>query len=111
MRQPERIEEAGVVLHLEVDVAPEQRAKFLDFCRRAFPVYESVGGTKMALYEDKSNPNRFDEVGCYETLADYQRGEDAIRNDPVQSALIKEWRTLLRASPKVSIFVRKELDP
>ena len=85
-----RIEEATVVLHLEIEIAEENRSKFFDFCRRAFPIYESVGGCKMALYENKSNPGRFDEVGYYKTLENYQRGEYAIKNDPLQSALIKE---------------------
>lgn len=35
---------------LEVEVLQESRAAFIDFCRRAFPVYESIGGTRMALY-------------------------------------------------------------
>ena len=107
-KPPDKIAEAKVVLHLEVEVEQKDRPRFLRFCRKAFPVYESVGGNRMALYEDRAKPGRFDEVGYYKTLADYRRSEAAIRNDPVQAALIKEWRSLLKAPPEVSVFVRKE---
>lgn len=103
---PERIDDAEIVLHLEIEVAPTNRERFLEFCRRAFPVYESVGGTKMALYEDRTVPGRFDEVGYYRSAEDYRRGEDAIRNDPAQSALIREWRALLKGPPKVTTLAR-----
>ncbi|MFI5360681.1 MAG: hypothetical protein ACHQ49_01825 [Elusimicrobiota bacterium] len=95
--------EADVVLTLAIDVSPEKRGLLLDFCRRAFPVYESVGGCAMALYEDASRPGRFNEVGYYLTMEDYRRGEDAIRNDPEQARLIAEWRSLLSAPPDVSV--------
>ncbi|MBI5594924.1 MAG: hypothetical protein HY928_02420 [Elusimicrobia bacterium] len=100
---------AEVVLHLLIEVAPEKRAAFLAFCRRAFPVYESGGGCRMALYEDLSAPGRFDEVGYYLTQADYERGEKAIQEDPAQAALIKEWRSLLKGPPKVSVVKRTPL--
>ncbi len=104
----EKIEEAEAILHLEVEVAQENRARFLDFCRKAFPVYESVGGTKMVLYEDKQKTGHFNEVAYYRTTADFQRSEDAIKNDPVQSALIKEWRSLLKNPPKVTSWFRAD---
>lgn len=100
---PERIKDAEVILHLEVGVAPEKRAKFLEFCRLAFPVYESVGGLRMELYEELSMPDRFDEVGYYRTLADYQRSEKALTEDPAQAALIAEWRALLTGPPTVRV--------
>lgn len=104
---PESIAEAEVVLHLEIEVAGKDRARFLDFCRRAFPVYESTGGCRMALYE--AAPGRFDEVGYYRTPADYRRGENAIKNDPAQAALIREWRALLKAPPRVAVYARRRL--
>lgn len=106
MSRPETIEEAGVVLHLEVEVAEGDRARFLDFCRRAFPVYESVGGCRMALYEDRSARGRFDEVGYYAAEGDLERAEAALRDDPTQAALIKEWRSLLKGAPKVTVYRR-----
>ena len=72
---------APVVLHLEIEVAPEKRDAFLAFCRKAFPVYEKTGGCRMVLYEDRSNPNRFDEVGYYDSMEDYDRSERAIEED------------------------------
>ena len=98
-----KITDAKVVLHLRIEVAPSKRAQFLAFCRKAFPVYESVGGCRMALYEDQMRPGHFDEVGYYETNADFRRGETAIRKDPVQAALIQEWRALLKSPPQVSV--------
>ena len=105
---PELIAQAEVVLHLNVEVSPENRERFLDFCRRAFPVYESVGGAAMALYEDLAAPGRFDEVGYYRTEEDYRRGEAAIKDDPVQAALIREWRGLLESPPKVTVQRRRQ---
>lgn len=101
--------DAEVVLHLLIEVEPGKRDAFLSFCRRAFPVYESGGGCRMALYEDLSSAGRFDEVGYYLTQADYERGEKAIQEDPAQVALIKEWRGLLKGPPKVSVVKRTPL--
>lgn len=100
---PWLIEDAAVVLHLHVEVAQEKRKQFFDFCHRAFPIYESIGGNRMFLYEDASAPGHFDEVGYYRTQDDYRRSEDAIKNDPVQAKLISEWRSLLSSPPKVTI--------
>lgn len=101
--------EPEVVLHLNVEVSAENRERFFDFCRRAFPVYESGGGCRMALYEDLSSPGRFDEVGYYASVADYERGERAIQEDPEQAALIKEWRSLLKGPPQVQVVRRAPL--
>jgi hypothetical protein len=100
---PLNIDDAEVVLNLEIEISPENRERFLDFCRRAFPVYESVGGCRMVLYEDVSAPGRFNEVGYYRTLKDYARGEDALKNDPEQARLISEWRPLLKGAPRVTV--------
>ena len=106
---PSAIADADVVLHLEVEVAAGRRQDFLDFCRRAFPVYESVGGCRMALYEDPAKPGHFFETGYYRTADDYARAERALEDDPAQAALIKEWRALLAAPPRVSV-VRRVFD-
>lgn len=106
---PEAVAEAAVVLHLEVTVDESRRQDFLAFCRRAFPVYESLGGCLMALYEDPATPGRFFETGYYRTEADYARAERALEADPVQAALIKEWRALLSAPPRVSVVRRHPL--
>ena len=98
------IDDAQAVLTLEIEVPAEYRERFFDFCRRAFPVYESVGGCRMALYEDASRPGRFNEVGYYRTMDDYKRGEDALTGDPAQARLIAEWRSLLGGPPKVSVY-------
>lgn len=104
---PALIAEAEVILHLNVEVPRAKRAQFLDFCRRAFPIYERIGGNRMFLYEDAANSGHFDEVGYYRTAADYSRSEDAIKNDPVQAGLIREWRGLLSAPPKVSVHHKR----
>lgn len=101
--------ESAVVLHLEVEVRPERRAAFLEFCRRAFPVYESVGGCRMALYEDPKKPGRFFETGFYASRADLERAERALTEDPVQAALIQEWKALLAGPPRVSVVERTPL--
>ena len=109
MSAPElSIADAEVVLHLEIEVPPENRARFFDFCRRAFPVYEGVGGNRMVLYEDAARPGRFNEVGYYRTMTDYKRGEEAIKNDPAQIRLIEEWRSLLSGPAKVSIYQKND---
>ncbi len=106
---PDAIAEAEVVLHLEVEAAVGRREDFLDFCRRAFPVYESVGGCRMALYEDPAKAGRFFETGYYRTEADYARAERALEADPAQAALIREWRALLAGPPRVSVVRRTKL--
>lgn len=98
---------AEVVLHLEVE--PRDPKALADFCRRAFPVYESVGGCHMALYEDRARPGVFDEVGYYLTAADLARAEKALTEDPAQAALIKEWRALLKGPPRVRVFERRKV--
>ena len=98
------IDDAEVVLNLEIEVSLAHRERFFDFCRRAFPVYEGVGGNRMVLYEDAARPGRFNEAGYYRTMADYKRGEDAIKNDPAQARLIAEWRSLVSGTPKVTIY-------
>lgn len=103
---PEALGDAAVLLHLDVSVAPERRAEFLAFCRRAFPVYESVGGCRMALYEDPALPGRFIETGYYRTMDDYRRAERALSDDPAQASLIKEWRALLKGPPRVSVVAK-----
>ena len=97
---------AAVVLHLRIKTRAKDRARLRAFCRRAFPVYESVGGTRMELYEDLFAPGSFDEVGYYRALRDYRRSERAIRVDPAQRRLIAEWRALLLGPPEVSVFRR-----
>ena len=101
--RPRAIADAAVVLHLRVRVAPERRAAFLDFCRRVFPVYEGVGGTRMALYEDPERPGAYDA-----TDDDRRRSEAALESDPAQAALIREWRALLDGPPQVLVFRRVE---
>lgn len=104
---PAVLEEAAVVLHLHVRVLPGRREEFLAFCRRAFPVYESVGGLRMALYEDERQPGWFDEVGYYRSMDDYRRSEAALESDPAQAALIREWRGLLVSPPDVRVVARR----
>ncbi len=98
--------EAAVVVRLELLVAPENRARFLEFCRRAFPLYESVGGTTMLLYEREGEPGRFDELACYASEEDRARSERALEQDPAQRRLIEEWRGLLAAPPRVVVTRR-----
>lgn len=104
---PAALDDAQVVLHLQVTAAPGRREEFLAFCRRAFPVYESIGGLRMALYEDAGDANRFDEAGYYRTMEDYRRSTAALESDPAQAALIKEWRSLLAGPPEVRVFIRR----
>ncbi len=103
----EAIDDAAVILHLEIEVSEVNRPKLLEFCKRAFPVYESLGGCRMALYEDRDKTGSFDEVGYYQTAEDYTRSEKAIEDDPEQAALIKEWRSLLKGPPRVRIVSRR----
>jgi hypothetical protein len=100
------IDDAQVVLHLECE--PRDPEALKEFCRRAFPVYESLGGCCMALYESRERPGCFDEVGYYQSEADYLRAEKALEQDPQQVALIREWKALLKTAPKVRVVTRSE---
>ncbi len=102
--KPAAIEHAAVVLLLEVTVEETNRESFLEFCRRAFPVYESPGGNQMHLYEDRAQRGRFVEIGYYRTEADYERAEHAIGNDPVHEDLIERWRGVVTGDPTVRVL-------
>ncbi|MBI4055135.1 MAG: hypothetical protein HY402_03265 [Elusimicrobia bacterium] len=104
------LDDVEVVLYLEVEVEELNRKKFLEFCKKAFPIYESSGGTKMMLYEDINKPGHFNEVGYYKSLKDYKRSEKAIQSDPAQSKLIQEWKSILKGPPKVSIYQKRTAD-
>lgn len=102
--KPTAIGEAAVVLLLEIEVGEARRQTLRDFCEHAFPIYESLGGCHMQLYEDRAKRGRFVEIGYYRSEADYERAERAIKEDPVQSGLIEEWRGLLTEAPKVLVL-------
>lgn len=99
-------EDAEVVITLEIQVAPADAEPLRAFCREAFPVYESVGGLKMVLYEDPKTPGRFQEVCYYRTAADCARSEAALESDPRQADCIRRWKALLAAPPKVTRWTR-----
>lgn len=100
------IEAAAVVLHLHIRVKEAQRPALLDYVREAFPVFEAPGGCKGVLYQDASDPERYDEVFYYASEESYQAGERAIQEDPEQVRLLTRWRALLEGPPVVQVVRR-----
>lgn len=92
---------AGPLITLSYRVAPEQRELLLAFLRRAFPRYESPGGLRMGLYEDRKEPNRFLELVAYSDEASYAADQKRIEQEPEMQALLAEWRALLDGSLEV----------
>lgn len=98
-----RIDEAKVVLHLQIRVKAANREAFFAYVRDAFPVFEAGGDCLGAVYAVDGDPDALDEVFYYRTVAAYEAGERAIREDPAQVALLARWRALLEGPPTVVV--------
>ncbi|HEY9842174.1 MAG: hypothetical protein ACAI44_06825 [Candidatus Sericytochromatia bacterium] len=97
------ISEAAVVLHLHIRVQPEKLTEFWDYVQQAFPVFEARGDCKGMVYAEGDEPGCFDEVFYYQSEAAYLAGEKAIRENPVEIALLAQWRSLLAEAPRVEV--------
>ncbi len=97
-------------VHLHVKIKPQDRAAFFEFLHEAIPFYERDGETRMSLIEDTNEPNSFVEIVEYQTEAAYQRGEEAVRNDPETLEYLARWRALLIGPPVVTEFIDRASD-
>ncbi len=100
------IDEAAVVLHLHIRVQAEHRQAFFAYVQDAFPVFEAQGDCRGVVYAVAGDPEAYDEVFYYRTEEAYQAGERAIREDPVQVALLQRWRALIAGPPTVVVHRR-----
>lgn len=85
----------GPIITLVYRVAPENRARLMEFLREAFPVYERPGGIRMALYESADDPGLLLELVAYADEPTYTQDQDRVENDPEMKALLTQWRTLV----------------
>lgn len=94
---------AAVVLHLQIRVKRENHDAFRRYVDEAFPIFEAQGGCRGMVYVDPHDPESFDEVFYYATVADYEAGEQALH---MHEALLARWRALLEAPPQVTVDFR-----
>jgi quinol monooxygenase YgiN len=102
----------AIALLLRIRVAPENRARVIEFLRQARPYYEAPGGIHMRLLEDNEDENALIELIEYETLQAYEADEKRVITDPQMKAYLQTWRSLLAEPPKVEIYmdVSSQLD-
>ena len=94
-------------LHLRVRVAPENRAAFDAFLREAIPFYESPGGIRIRLLEDRTDPTRLIEVVEYDSREAYERDQKRVESDPRMKVYLERWRALLEGPPVVEVYARR----
>ncbi len=93
-----------IELHLRVRVKPGRRADFLVFLREATPFYESPGGIRIRLLEDRSDDHRFIEVVEYADEGAYARDQGRVEQDLVMRGYLERWRALLAEGPGVEVY-------
>ena len=95
---------AAVELHLRIRVASGDRDAFLAFLRGAVPFYESPGGIRIRLLEDRDDPERFVEVVESATERAYLDDQKRVEEDPEMKAYLSRWRELLAEPPTVEVY-------
>lgn len=95
---------AGIELHLRIRVKSGDRDAFFTFLRRAVPFYESPGGIRIRLLEDRDSPERFIEVVEYATERAYRDDQRRVEEDPEMKAYLSRWRGLLAEPPVVEVY-------
>lgn len=95
---------ARIELHLRIRASAGRREDLIGFLRRAIPFYESPGGIRIRLLEDRSDPDRFIEVVEYAGEEAYRRDERRVASDPEMRRWLDEWRALLAEPPVVEVY-------
>ncbi|MBI4612657.1 MAG: hypothetical protein HY720_03515 [Planctomycetes bacterium] len=74
---------------------PGKREELLAFLARAFPFYEKHGDTRMRLWVDKGDPERFAEIALCSDEASFAAMQERVERDPETKAVLAEWRSLI----------------
>ena len=93
--------QGGPVVLLDQAVSPERRAELLEFFGEAFPFYDGPGGSRMALYEDRTRPGHFVELVLFEDEAAWRQSEARLETDPSMTTMLGRWRAHLARDPTV----------
>lgn len=95
-----------IELHLRIRVSHVRRAEFDAFLREAIPFYESPGGIRVRVLEDRDDPTRLIEVVEYASRADFERDQLRVEQDPRMKGYLERWRALLDGAPVVEVYGR-----
>jgi RimJ/RimL family protein N-acetyltransferase/quinol monooxygenase YgiN len=98
-------------LHLRIRVLPQNRAAFDAFLREAIPFYESPGGIRIRLIEDKADATRLIEVVEYASAEVFEADQRRVENDATMREYLARWRALLDGPPVVEVYRRADESP
>jgi quinol monooxygenase YgiN len=93
-----------IQLHLRIRVANAKRDEFLAFLREAIPYYESPGGIRVRLLEDRSDSQRFIELVEYADDATYEADQVRVERDSLMKEYLARWRALLDGPPVLEAY-------
>ena len=100
----------AMMLILEIEPAPGREAELLAFLAEAFPFYEDQG-SRMSLWRDVADPDRWLEIALYATHEEYEKVERLVRGDETTRQVLERWRSLLAAPPRVRALRRIAIAP
>ena len=93
-----------IELHLRIRVPPERRRAFDAFLAEAAAYYESPGGIRIRLLENRSDPADLLEIVEYESMEVFDADQRRVENDPVMRGYLARWRALLDGPPVVEVY-------
>jgi len=73
--------EAGVLLAITYSIRYGRRGEFFDLVRELKPLLTSIGGTDVAVYEDRSRPNYLMEVFRFKDEGEFTGFDDKFHKD------------------------------
>ena len=73
--------EAGVLLAITYSIREGRRGEFFDLMRELKPLLHTIGGTDVAIYEDRSRPNYLMEVFRFKDEVEFTAFDDKFHKD------------------------------
>ena len=73
--------EAGVLLAITYSIREGRRGEFFDLMRELKPLLHTIGGSDVAIYEDRSRPNYLMEVFRFKDEAEFTAFDDKFHKD------------------------------
>jgi len=73
--------EAGVLLAITYSIREGRRGEFFDLMRELKPLLNTIGGTDVAIYEDRSRPNYLMEVFRFKDEVEFTAFDDKFHKD------------------------------
>jgi len=78
---PTEFAEAGVILAITYSIREGRRGEFFDLMRELKPLFHTIGGTDVAIYEDRSRPNYLMEVFRFKDDVEFTAFDDKFHKD------------------------------